>query len=132
MTSAYCAKDNSSCNKIADWVFSVVCWRCSKKQKDLLRSDWVGFESHGLWSSRIRAQGGHFGGSDCWSLPAFWNGCVMMCGQVSALFHSTFSCVVLHLITGMESRFRETGSVLTLTLQTKENADKKILFESRC
>lgn len=90
MTSAYCAKDNSSCNEIAGWVFSVACWMCSKEQKGLLRRGWVGFESPGLGSSRIKAQGRHFGGGDCWSWPESWKGCGMMCGQESALFHSTF------------------------------------------
>lgn len=47
-------------------------------------------------------------------------------------FSSPLSCrVELRLITGKENSFRETGFVLTLSLQMKENADKKILFESR-
>lgn len=58
---------------------------------------------------------------------------VECCVARNLLFSTPLSCcVVLLLTTGKESRFRETGFVLTLTLQTKENADKKILFDSRC
>lgn len=34
--------------------FSLACWRCNKEEKGLLRSDWVGFEFHGLWRAESK------------------------------------------------------------------------------
>lgn len=48
---------------------------------------------------------------------------------VGSLFLLAFS-VVLHSVVGGRKRFRRAGFVLTLSLQTKESADKKALPES--
>lgn len=53
----------------------------------------MGFESHGLWRSRVKAQGGHLRGGDSWLLPTSQKGGIMICGQVSALFLVHFLAV---------------------------------------